>query len=72
MENNLVAGQGVTSISDVKPTGELIRLLKGEFEKALLKQKIIIATFLISSEIPSDFQKFLVSDLIILFFGKNS
>ena len=33
------AGQGVTSISDVKPTGELIRLLKGEFEKALLKQK---------------------------------
>ena len=33
------AGQGVTSISDVKPTGELIRLLKDEFEKALLKQK---------------------------------
>ena len=33
------AGQGVTSISDVKPTGELISQLKGEFEKALLKQK---------------------------------
>ena len=33
------AGQGVTSISDVKPTGELISQLKVEFEKALLKQK---------------------------------
>ena len=33
------AGQGVTSISDVKPTAELISQLKEEFEKALLKQK---------------------------------
>ena len=33
------AGQGVTSISDVKPTAELISQLKKEFEKALLKQK---------------------------------
>ena len=33
------AGQGVTSISDVKPTAELISELKEEFEKALLKQK---------------------------------
>ena len=33
------AGQGVTSISDVKPTAELISQLKVEFEKALLKQK---------------------------------
>ena len=32
------AGQGVTSISDVKPTAELISQLKEEFEKALLKQ----------------------------------
>jgi len=33
------AGQGVTSISDVKPVGELISQLKVEFEKALSKQK---------------------------------
>ena len=33
------AGQGVTSISDVKPVAELITQLKVEFEKALLKQK---------------------------------
>ena len=33
------AGQGVTSISDVKPVVELISQLKVEFEKALLKQK---------------------------------
>ena len=33
------AGQGVTSISDVKPVAELISQLKVEFEKALLKQK---------------------------------
>ena len=33
------AGQGVTSISDVKPVAELISRLKVEFEKALLKQK---------------------------------
>ena len=33
------AGQGVTSISDVKPVAELISQLKEEFEKALLKQK---------------------------------
>ena len=33
------AGQGVTSISDVKPATELISQLKEEFEKALLKQK---------------------------------
>ncbi len=33
------AGQGVTSISDVKPTAEVISQLKEEFEKALLKQK---------------------------------
>ena len=33
------AGQGVTSISDVKPVADLISQLKVEFEKALLKQK---------------------------------
>ena len=33
------AGQGVTSISDVKPVAELISQLKVELEKALLKQK---------------------------------
>ena len=33
------AGQGVTSISDVKTVSELISQLKVEFEKALLKQK---------------------------------
>ncbi len=33
------AGQGVTSISDIKPVGELISQLKVEFEKALSKQK---------------------------------
>ena len=33
------AGQGVTSISDVKTVAELIGQLKLEFEKALLKQK---------------------------------
>ena len=33
------AGQGVTSISDVKPVAGLISQLKVEFEKALLKQK---------------------------------
>ena len=33
------AGQGVTSISDVKPVAELISQLKVEFEKSLLKQK---------------------------------
>ena len=66
------AGQGVTSISDVKPVAELISQLKVEFEKALLKQKKIINTFFNFIYKPSDFQKFLVSDLIILFFGKNS